>query len=224
MTKSITGKSPGGALAGMNFRVCAAAASSASSSFLLLLVSFSPSGFAVETNSRGRTASPTARLDAILPFFVHLVPFRYLAWPPSRPPLAARRADGPAGPAWRREGGPSVSSPATWPPRGEGGVEGAGAEEAGQREKNNGRIAFFFFILEIFFFVCLSVPSAAVSLLSPQPFTPRGPFFLRLCVCDTFSCFLSALFCAFFLVSVVCSSELFEPLEAGRKDSPVVSL
>lgn len=135
MTKSITGKSPRGPLAGMNFRVCAAAASSTSSSILLLLVSFSPSGFTVETNSRGRTASPTARLDAVLPFFVLLVPFRYLAWPPSRPPLAARCADGPAGPAWRREGGPSVSSPATWSPRGEGGVEGAGAEEAGQREK-----------------------------------------------------------------------------------------
>ncbi|KAI3373961.1 hypothetical protein L3Q82_022527, partial [Scortum barcoo] len=36
----------------------------------------------------------------------------------------------PAGPAWRMEGGPSVPSPATWLPRGEGGVEGGGAEEA----------------------------------------------------------------------------------------------
>lgn len=43
---------------------------------------------------------------------------------------------GPAGPAWRREGGPSVPSPATWLPRGEGGVEGGGAKEAGQRGKN----------------------------------------------------------------------------------------
>lgn len=51
------------------------------------------------------------------------------------PTTAASCLEGPAGPAWRREGGPSVPSPATWLPRGEGGVEGDGAEEAGQREK-----------------------------------------------------------------------------------------
>jgi len=44
--------------------------------------------------------------------------------------------EGPAGPAWRREGGPSVPSLATWLPRGEGGVEGDGGEEGGQREKD----------------------------------------------------------------------------------------
>lgn len=51
------------------------------------------------------------------------------------PTTAASCLDGPAGPAWRREGGPSVPSLATWLPRGEGGVEGGGAEEAGQQEK-----------------------------------------------------------------------------------------
>lgn len=43
---------------------------------------------------------------------------------------------GPEGPAWRREGGPSVPSLATWLPRGEGGVEGGG-REGGQSGKKN---------------------------------------------------------------------------------------
>lgn len=51
------------------------------------------------------------------------------------PTTAALCLEGPAGPAWRLEGGPSVPTLATWLPRGEGGVEGGGAEEAGQREK-----------------------------------------------------------------------------------------
>lgn len=41
----------------------------------------------------------------------------------------------PAGPEWGRGGGPSVPSPATWLPGGGGGVEGAGGEQEGQREK-----------------------------------------------------------------------------------------
>lgn len=48
----------------------------------------------------------------------------------------------PAGPEWRRGGGPSVPSPATWLPRGGGGVEGTGAEEEGQREKDSSLLFF----------------------------------------------------------------------------------
>lgn len=59
------------------------------------------------------------------------------------PTTAVLCLEGPAGPAWRREGGPSVPSPATWLPRGEGGVEGGGAEEAGQREKESFSLLFF---------------------------------------------------------------------------------
>lgn len=60
------------------------------------------------------------------------------------PTTAVLCLEGPAGPAWRREGGPSVPSPATWLPRGEGGVEGGGAKEAGQQEKETFSLLFLY--------------------------------------------------------------------------------
>lgn len=86
-----------------------------------------------------------------------------------------------------------MSSPATWPPRGEGGVEGAGAEEAGQRVEKQEKLeeknpAFFiFFILEMFFFVRLSVPS-----VHGRP--------ASLCLATHFPGFLSVPLCLFFLL------------------------
>lgn len=73
------------------------------------------------------------------------------------PTTAVLCLEGPAGPAWRREGGPPVPSPATWLPRGEGGVEGGGAEEAGQREKET--FSLLFFSLVFLFFLKPSVLS-----------------------------------------------------------------
>lgn len=79
----ITRKSPRGTLARINFRVCSAAASCSSCSSCCSSSSFS---YFLRVVPVCRN-SPTAWLDAIRPFYVRMVLFRYLAWPPSRPPL-----------------------------------------------------------------------------------------------------------------------------------------
>lgn len=107
------------------------------------------------------------------------------------PTTAALCLEGPAGPAWRREGGPSVPSPATWPPRGEGGVEGAGAEEAGQREKRDifppPPPLFFFFSLCCLYvsglrFACRPLPRPR----PPQNFGTDVTLPLYLCISASF--------------------------------------
>lgn len=74
------------------------------------------------------------------------------------PPLQSSYLEEPAGPAWRWEGGPSVPSSATWLPRGEGGVEGAGAEEEGR-----GRKMTFSSPLQFLFFSSLLLPHPVIT-------------------------------------------------------------
>lgn len=78
---------------------------------------------------------------------------------------------GPAGPAWRREGGPSVPSPATWLPRGEGGVEGSGWE-GGQSEKETFPLLFFFFTAFLSGLLLFHPLLGFSSLFLPPPSSP----------------------------------------------------
>lgn len=88
-----------------------------------------------------------------------------------------------------------MSSPATWPPRGEGGVEGAGAEEAGQRdEKKTPKNNKYKHIRDILFFVHLLVSSASVSFLPLNLLHSSALFYRVFAFCFSVSSFL---FCAF---------------------------
>lgn len=105
------------------------------------------------------------------------------------PTTAASCLEGPAGPAWRREGGPSVPSLATWLPRGEGGVEGGGAEEAGQREKETFPLLFLFLVVSLGLLFLHPLLSSFFFLFILSHFVPplsSFKFSSRWCYCSDF--------------------------------------